>query len=383
MSKRLKLGLIFFVNGEWIGGTYYILNLISALKSLPEINQPIITILSKNKADYLIAKETGYPFLKFQNPYSTTRNFIEIIIDKIHKIVFKRYIVDKRISAKQVDVLFPANNEWVFDKIENKMFWFPDFQHIVYPDFFSDSEIKIRNEMLIQIAQSNQNLLLSSNAAKADWDAFTIKKNCAVHVIPFAVTHPPLDDLIISEILDEFNIKGKYFIVSNQFWVHKNHMVILKAALLMSSEHVAVQFIFTGKEDDYRHAGYFKTITDFITSNNLTSSIKMLGLIDRKKQLKLMQHSTAVIQPSLFEGWSTVIEDAKLLGKQVIASNIDVHKEQLGHEGIYFDPYSEDDLILKINESMYVEPTKNFQYEKNVEDFGFSFLQLLEKAIAN
>jgi len=381
MSKRLKLGLIFSVNDAWIGGTYYILNLISALKSLPEIDQPFITILSKNESDYLIAKETGYPFLKFHNPYSTTRNIIEKIVDKIHKIVFNKYIIDKRITAKQVDVLFPANNEWVFEKIENKLFWFPDFQHIVYPGFFSSDEIKNRNEAVNQIAQSNQNLLLSSNAAKADWDALAIKKNCTVHVIPFAVTHPHLDDVMISEVLDEFGIKGKYFIVSNQFWVHKNYMVVLKAALLMSRENAELQFIFTGKEDDYRHPGYFKTITDFVTSNNLATNIKMLGLIDRKKQLRLMQYSTAVIQPSLFEGWSTVIEDAKSLGCAIIASNIAVHKEQLNNDAFYFDPLNEYDLAEKINECLAKKSQRSLNYQTNIESFGKSFLEIIKKAV--
>lgn len=381
MAKRLKLGIIFSVNDAWIGGTYYILNLISALKTLPEINQPIITILSKNESDYLIAKETDYAFLKFHNPYSTTRNIIEKIVDKINKIVFNKYIIDKRITAKQVDVLFPANNEWVFEKIENKLFWFPDFQHIVYPGFFSGDEIKNRNEAVNQIAQSNQNLLLSSNAAKADWDVLNIKKNCAVHVIPFAVTHPNMDDIIISEVLNEFGIKGKYFIVSNQFWVHKNHMVVFKAALLMSRENAELQFIFTGKEDDYRHPGYFNTITEFITSNNLATNIKMLGLIDRKKQLRLMQYSTAVIQPSLFEGWSTVIEDAKSLGCAIIASNIAVHKEQLHNEAFYFDPLNEYDLAEKIHECLAKKSQRTLNYKTNIESFGKSFLEIIKKAV--
>ena len=36
-------------------------------------------------------------------------------------------------------------------------------------------------------------------------------------------------------------------------------------------------------------------------------------------QLRLMKESLGVIQPSLFEGWSTVIEDAKALNKKSIS----------------------------------------------------------------
>jgi len=57
-----------------------------------------------------------------------------------------------------------------------------------------------------------------------------------------------------------------------------------------------------------------------------------------------MKHSQAVIQPSLFEGWSTVIEDAMSLQVPVIASNIPVNIEQLGEKGKYFNPHNEDEL---------------------------------------
>jgi hypothetical protein len=43
-----------------------------------------------------------------------------------------------------------------------------------------------------------------------------------------------------------------------------------------------------------------------------------------------------VIQPSLCEGWSTVIEDAKALGRHVLASDIAVHREQLDRNVDFF-----------------------------------------------
>ncbi len=54
-----------------------------------------------------------------------------------------------------------------------------------------------------------------------------------------------------------------------------------------------------------------------------------LGIIPRSEQIQLYRFAAAVVQPSQFEGWSTVIEDAKALGRPIIASSIDVHKEQL------------------------------------------------------
>ena len=50
--------------------------------------------------------------------------------------------------------------------------------------------------------------------------------------------------------------------------------------------------------------------------------------------MEIFRHASVVIQPSLFEGWSTVVEDAKAVGRPIIATDLPVHREQL--EG--YDP---------------------------------------------
>lgn len=42
----------------------------------------------------------------------------------------------------------------------------------------------------------------------------------------------------------------------------------------------------------------------------------------------LMKHAIAIINPSLFEGGSTTVEEAKSLLKVIILSGIPVHREQ-------------------------------------------------------
>ncbi|MEQ8925246.1 MAG: glycosyltransferase, partial [Fulvivirga sp.] len=102
-----------------------------------------------------------------------------------------------------------------------------------------------------------------------------------------------------------------------------------------------------------------------------------VGFVDREDQLILMKNSLAVIQPSFFEGWSTVIEDAKLLGKPVLASNLDVHKEQLGKAGYFFDPKDSSELmelLLKVSGNAI---TYNMDYRQNQMEFGKLFLKLI------
>jgi glycosyltransferase involved in cell wall biosynthesis len=50
----------------------------------------------------------------------------------------------------------------------------------------------------------------------------------------------------------------------------------------------------------------------------------------------LLRMSTALINPSCFEGWSTTVEEAKSFGVPMILSDIDVHREQTGGTARYF-----------------------------------------------
>lgn len=379
MGKRIRLGLIFSVNENWIGGTYYILNLLSALSTLPRQSQPIVTILSKRKSDYAAAKKTGYPFLHYHNPFAYKRNFVEAAVNELSLILFKKDLIDKRISSKKINILFPAINDPCFDRISRKIYWFPDFQHIFYPEFFSAHELDRRNEIIRHIATGTDVLVLSSQAAKRDWDSINQATNCTVRVIPFAVTHLSIQDLRIEDLLKEFQIEKDYFIISNQFWKHKNHLIVLKAIAGLRKQGLKYQFVFTGKEDDVRDPGYFESLKTFITENNLISNIKLLGLIDRRKQLKLMSHAKAVIQPSLYEGWSTVIEDAKSLGKLVIASDIPVHREQLNYTEYFFNPHDVSELVEKIEKATVNEDvSKSLEYKTAVKVFAQSFIDTLK-----
>ena len=75
-----------------------------------------------------------------------------------------------------------------------------------------------------------------------------------------------------------------------------------------------------------------------------------LGFIDRSDQLALMSAAEFIIQPSLFEGWGTVVEDSKVLDKTVLLSDIPVHQEQKSEKCRLFDPTSSDELASLVVE---------------------------------
>jgi hypothetical protein len=79
----------------------------------------------------------------------------------------------------------------------------------------------------------------------------------------------------------------------------------------------------------------------------------------------------------LFEGWSTVVEDAKSLNKFIFLSDIPVHREQNPLNVCYFNPYEEIDLTQKL---LSIKPTTfAVDYEKNIRAFGNALLKIIEE----
>ena len=80
-------------------------------------------------------------------------------------------------------------------------------------------------------------------------------------------------------------------------------------------------------------------------------AFRVLGLVPYEHVTALSRDSQALINPSLFEGWSTTVEEAKSMGKRILLSRIPVHVEQDPPGGTFFDPADPDELAALMEEA--------------------------------
>jgi glycosyltransferase involved in cell wall biosynthesis len=184
--------------------------------------------------------------------------------------------------------------------------------------------------------------------------------------------------LPIDELKHRYNLPDVYFFSPNQFWAHKNHLVVIKAAEQLKQAGTPVVIAFSGKENDNRNPSYTESLKQYVAEHELEDVVRFLGFLDRAEQLQLMKHARAIIQPSRFEGWSTVIEDAMAMNQPVIASDLEVNKEQLGGKGVYFDIEDPQDLAQLINTDMKMHRTIDYNYSEKLLKFAQIFINLLK-----
>jgi glycosyltransferase involved in cell wall biosynthesis len=375
---RKTLALALTISEDWIGGTYYVLNLIKALNVLEDSLKPNIIILSPEPhALRFTQKETGYPYLSFiRTVYSITS--IKGIINAINIRLLKKKTFTKNVNI-HADVLYPAWNSLRVSGVKKRICWIPDFQEHYLTDFFSPSEINTRKEEQKYIAQHALHLVVSSHDARNDFEKFYPQHQCRVDILPFAVSNPDIRNVDYRPIFTKYGLVPGYFFIANQLWVHKNHFCVLEAAKKLKEEGLDYQFVFTGNTNDNRSAGHFKNIMQRVSDWDLKKTVKFLGFIDRSDQLVLMKHADFVIQPSLFEGWSTVVEDAKSFNRPILASDIAVHKEQLAeYPHILFARNNSHDLAEKIKKMhIFCKTAINYDYEAKRKEFAEKIVNVL------
>lgn len=375
-NGRKKIGIIFNFQGIWLGGAYYVQNIIKALNHLQEEDKPEIVIFYRKELLSFV-DTIEYPFLE-KIPWEFTSIYKGYIMSWLSR---KNLFVNKIIKGYDLDGIYPLYEHPVKPNANNKtkiVAWFPDLQHKFYPNYFNKLNLLLRDFRVKMIVRNTNVLVVSSEDVGNHFRKFyKIPAKLKIQVLPFVSMIDDIKFKDFKELKKKFNLPEKYFMVSNQFYEHKNHITIFKALSLLKKDNVNVHVVFTGKMDDYRNPKFIENLKKEIKDNNLDVMISLLGVISRDEQLSLMKFSQAVIQPSLFEGWSTVIEDAKSLQVPVISSDIEVHKEQLGDLGVYFSSLDEKELCSILN-SFDREKTNIYfeEYEERVLKFANSFTSI-------
>lgn len=381
MAERTRIGLIFSYDENWIGGAYYILNIVHALNTLNDVKKPHIVVLATKNEDFeILKKTTQYPYLSYFNfPAKAHYSIIERMINKLSRLLLNKNTIIKKPPQPDISFLYPAEHKSIQIEGLKKVNWIPDFQEEFLPQFFSEEEILKRKKLQKEVIAHGDVVVFSSKDAKQHFQKLYPESKADLKVINFAVTHPDFSNEDIQLLKKNYNLPNNYFFAPNQFWAHKNHKVVLEAVKRLKEKGEEIVVAFSGKENDYRNQNYVNELKTFISQHKLTDNIKFLGFIERTEQLCILKNAIAVIQPSLFEGWSTVVEDTKSVGKHIILSNLDVHKEQIDKGVTFFNPTDFNELADIIFETNMNSPEQyQHHYQEKITTFGEQFLQLVE-----
>lgn len=329
----MHIGLIAQGGAGWAGGSEYIRNLARAIHATGESVQ--VSLLC------------GEPQLSEWKAH--TGHFTEIIPVRSERGWLSRFQKPNRalhhaVKTRRFDFLYPFtyDNHYnigvrlpVGDLPCRWSAWIPDFQHRHLPQLFTDKEIAKRDRGIAAVVEEAGKVVLSSASAEVDFRTFYPAQAGKSAVLTFA-TFPESDWYEPFQDEDLAWLPERYFAVCNQFWQHKNHGLLIAALEILAKQGIRPMIVCTGALMDFRQPDYCERLLQQIHRAGLGAQVALLGRVARRLQIEIIRRSLAVVQPSLFEGWSTVVEDSRVLGKRVLLSDLAVHQEQNPPGASYF-----------------------------------------------
>lgn len=297
--------------GGWLGGRYYLQNLALALAQLPEDERPELVGVAPADED-----------------------------DE-----FAGLLEPARELPADADLVFPNWNVAPRGPV-TQLHWIPDLQHRRLRGTFSAVERLKREVAFVRFALPARRIVVSSDAVRRDaaraYPPFARK----LRVLRFTTVVPePVAAADPQEVLARYELEPGYLLLANQFWQHKNHAVAFAAA-----RELGRTLVCTGATTDHRRPGYFAELT-----RDLPPSVRILGVVPRVDYLQLVRGADALVQPSLFEGWSSIVEDGRAFGKPIALSDIAVHREQDPPGGRFFDPHDPASLAAAVQQALAVD----------------------------
>ena len=324
-----KIGLVALdTDAKWIGGRYYLHHLVRCVRSRAEFD-------SFRFSDVWWGREGP------ATAFADVRSMLDgtVVLRPPTSIVgrTRRYVKRKLTGAHGVgDLLGASGISAVFPSLPCAnpgvpfIFWLPDFQYLHLPELFSEEMRTFYARYYEENVERASAVVVSSQHAAEDFQRVFPKQISKVRIVRFCSV--PTEEWELSspqETADRYGLPATYFVLPNQFSHHKNHGVIVEAVRILADRHLDAVVACTGSTFGFRGPDYFRALMERIESLGLRDRFKVLGLLPRSDYIALARGAAAVLQPSRFEGWSTVIEDARSLGKHILASDISVHREQL------------------------------------------------------
>ncbi len=223
--------------------------------------------------------------------------------------------------------------------------WIPDFQHRVLPHLFTRAgywkrELGFRAQVL-----GGRTIMLSSEDSRQACERYYPSTRGRAHTVRFAIPATAVPThLAARAVADHYGLPKDYVFLPNQFWKHKNHMLVVQALALLRDRGHRIVVAASGKQLDPRDPAYFGVVEAAVESAALGDSFRLLGMLPYEHIAPLASASVALLNPSHFEGWSTTVEEARSLGVPMLLSDLPVHREQAGSNAVYFDRHSADSL---------------------------------------
>ncbi len=164
-----------------------------------------------------------------------------------------------------------------------------------------------------------------------------------IAVVPWPV--PPHQEAApIGTVRAQLGIIGKIVLLPAITYPHKEHVVAIRAMRHLAERHKETTLVLTGGEGPNE-----KQVLAEIESLGLTDRVVRTGRVTPTVLAALYEHASALVWPSVYEGFGNPVLEAMSLGVPVIVANAGSSPELVGDAGAVIPPGDDAQLAIELH----------------------------------
>ncbi len=204
-----------------------------------------------------------------------------------------------------------------------------DVQHEAFPEFFSRAELAYRRRVYgWTVRKSRIVITISEHARQALIERLRLEPE-RVRAICLAVDH--------ARFTPDGRPREPFLLYPANAWPHKNHARLFEAFAHVRTERPELRLVLTG-------AGHDRLA--------LPDGAESRGHVNLDDLVELYRTASALVFPSLYEGFGIPCVEAMACGCPVAASNVASIPEVCGDAAVYFDPLDPESIADGIRRAL-------------------------------
>ncbi|MDP2895361.1 MAG: glycosyltransferase family 1 protein [bacterium] len=342
---------------KWGGGYTYQDDIFQSLLEVAESSPHTFVVFSGSKA--IAEQQTAVGNLEFvflQTTYlgkalGASRQLLRLIRRKLRhpfspfdlRTAYKNYWLN-RVKHHAIDVFWSLGpGQLVLDIPYIATVW--DLQHRLqpfFPEVSAAEQWQQRESAYATVLRRAAYVIVGTAAGKQEVVRFYGIPAERVRVLPhptprFALNGHSADP---TAVLNRYDLKADFLFYPAQFWPHKNHASLLRAARLLRERYdILLDLVFVGS--DKGNLQYIRTLTAKL---KLSDRVHFLGFVPSGDLVALYKSAFALTYASYFGPDNLPPLEAFALACPVIASRVSGAEEQLGDAALLFDPRNPEQL---------------------------------------
>jgi glycosyltransferase involved in cell wall biosynthesis len=202
-----------------------------------------------------------------------------------------------------------------------------DIQHLLFPEFFSRAELVYRWTVYGWSLRRARTVIAISEHVKE-----TLAERTAIEPARIEVIHLGLDHDLFRP--DSSGDRRPFLLYPANPWPHKNHERLFEAFTKVRRARPELRLVLTG--------------TGLERLRGIPEAVEVRGRVAREELARLYRTASALVFPSLYEGFGQPPLEAMASGLPVAASRAGALPEICGDAALYFEPTSVNEIAEAI-----------------------------------